>query len=159
MTAASLTAYTITLSIPALRRASCCSRYCGICFVDHVGVKAPGNPSNTIDLSRARSAKLCFCGGNPKCRSTEGSGSPTEAKLRDNSAAVVREKRRALGSIIIFIVVVVVVLINIVVVVAAFAFDEGVTNPTTNTQRANSVRVERPYQLVMFKANALGLTI
>jgi hypothetical protein len=48
--------------------------------VDQVGVNAPGRPSNKIDLSLPKSAKLYFLGGKPKCRSTLGKASPTEAK-------------------------------------------------------------------------------
>lgn len=42
-------------------------------------MNAPGKPINKIDLSFAKSAKLCFFGGNPWCSSTLGRLSPTEA--------------------------------------------------------------------------------
>jgi len=66
--------------------------------VDQVGVKAPGKPTNRIDLSLAKSAKLCFSGGNPRCNSTLGSWSPTDANPRrdaDGAAAnatILRER-------------------------------------------------------------------
>ena len=47
--------------------------------MDQVGVNAPGKPTNKIDLSFAKSARLCFFGGNPMCSSTLGKLSPTEA--------------------------------------------------------------------------------
>jgi hypothetical protein len=54
----------------------------GICFVDQVGVKAPGRPTNKMDLCLANSAKLYFFGGKPRWSSTLGNLSPTEAKER-----------------------------------------------------------------------------
>lgn len=54
--------------------------------MDQVGVKAPGKPTNKIDLSLAKSAKLCFSGGNPRCSSTLGNRSPTEANPRRDEA-------------------------------------------------------------------------
>lgn len=50
--------------------------------MDQVGVKAPGSPTKSIALSLAKSARLCFSGGNPRCRSTLGSMFPTEANPR-----------------------------------------------------------------------------
>jgi len=45
-------------------------------------VNAPGRPTRTIDLFLAKSARLYFLGGKPRCNSTLGNLSPTDAKLR-----------------------------------------------------------------------------
>jgi len=47
-----------------------------------VGVKAPGSPTSKMDFLAAKSFKLCFLGGNPRCSSTSGMASPTDAKVR-----------------------------------------------------------------------------
>lgn len=75
-----------TIRMFSKHRISSCSS--SSILAHQVGVKAPGRPTTRIALFLAKSARLCFLGGNPKCRSTLGSWSPTDANERRQATAV-----------------------------------------------------------------------